>query len=197
MTTLERFLKIQPALNRKGAQKNTSVLWAGVANEYDALKTELDKITRNAQAVENLSGNELDELILRYTGIDRNFLETDNQRRLLLRALFYRDAIPSWCTVHSIKIAFSQWFGTCVAVRENEVETNLLSDGSFEALAVGPFSGLAADGEWNSTGGDDAEIADVETYEGNRVLVLEGDATVTTSIAVTTGPYIISAAFKG
>ncbi len=197
MTTTERFLRNQPALNRAGTQELTRAIWGGVAVEYDALQAEIDKITSLAVNVNNLSGDELDEVILRYVGIDRRQNESDAIRLSLLHALYLRENIPSWATVHSIRKVFRAWFpDSLIFIKENEIESadELIVDGGFESETVGvktsPF------GEWTPAGTEVA-IEDTDTFEGSRVLHGSGTGTVSCTKAVEAGTYMLSAAFKG
>ena len=197
MTTLERFLNNQPALNRSGPQTLTTAIWGGVAQEYDALQAEIDKITRNAANVANLGGDELDEVINRYLGIARMPSEPDASRLRLLNAMYLRNGVPSWMTVHSIRSVFRWWFDDAlIHVRENEIEAtdNLIEDGGFESFEAGekatPF------GEWTPSGATIA-LDLTGTFEANRVLHGVGTGSVSTAKAVVAGCYILSAAYKG
>lgn len=197
MTTLERFLKNQPALNRAGPQEFTRAIWGGIAEEYDALQAEIDKITSLAVNVNNLYGDELDEVILRYVGIDRRQNESDALRLNLLHALYIRENIPSWATVHSIRKVFRAWFpDTQIYIKENQIEADdeLITDGGFEGETVGVKT--APFGEWTPAGTEVA-IEDTDTFEGSRVLHGNGTGTVSCTKAVTEGAYILSSAFMG
>lgn len=195
MATIDRFLSNHPALNRAGAQTFTRAIWGGVSLEYDAMLAELQKITVNAADVNNLSGDELDEVISRYIGIDRPVGEPDFSRFKILKAFYVRENIPSWATVHSIRRVFKNWFSeSLINIRENQIVTDLITDGDFEAFDVEtktvPF------GEWTPSGTSIA-IDSLETYEGSRVLHGVGTGAVSCTKAVTSGPYILFSAYKG
>lgn len=195
MTTLERFLQNHPAFNRAGSQELTTAVWGGIAQEFDALKIEIKKITQDAEDVENLAGDELDEVILAFTGIARMQDESDAMRLRLLNALFLRGEDKSWNTVHSIRQVFRWWFADeFITIKENEIVANEITDGGFETETVGEKT--TTFGEWTPYG-TSIYIENADTFEGARVLHAEGDGWLSCEKAVTAGMYILSFAYKG
>lgn len=194
-TSLDRFLANHPALNRAGSQELTIAVWGGIAQEFDAMKAETNKLTRDAVNVRNLFGDELDEVIARFVGIDRMRGEPDSLRLSLLDAFFLRKEVPSWATVHSIRKVFRYWFADeYINIREGEVETNLVADGDFESFDAGTKTG--AFGNWTPYG-TSISIEMVDTFEGSRVLHGINDARASFTKAVTAGTYMLSFAYKG
>lgn len=195
MTTLERFLSNQPALMRSGTQGITTAIWGGVADEYDNLRAELDKITLNALTVDSLSGDELDEVIQRVLGIARLLNESDASRLRLLKAIYLRENIPSWATVHAIRRVFRWWFNDdLIYINENDVEANLIDDGDFEPFEVGVKT--EAFGNWTPIG-NMVSIEDTQVFEGSRVLRLVNEGRADTTMELSAGAYILSFFYKG
>lgn len=195
MTTLERYLNNHPALTKNGTQEYFAAVWGGVAVQYDALRAEIDKITINAIDVANLSGGELDEVVQRFTGIRRLVGEEDSALLRLLDALFVRNNIPSWTTVHGIRRVFSYFApSNLINIIENEIETNLIADGEFESFTVGVKS--APFGSWTPSGSS-ISIDGSGAFQGAKCLHGVGTGTVYTSAAATAGCFVVSAAHKG
>lgn len=197
MTTLERFLRNHPALNRSGPQTLTAAIWGGIAQEFDALQAEIDKITTQAVDINNLAGDELDEVIELFIGIPRMQNESDASRLKLLKAFFIREGVPSWTTAHSIRKVYRNWFeDRYIHIRENEIESDaeLILDGGFESFEAGEKA--APFGEWTPSGSSIA-LDMAGTFEANRVLHGSGTGAVSTTKSVTAGCHILSSAYKG
>lgn len=173
----------------------TTAIWGGVADEYDKLRAELDKITLDAVTVDSLSGDELDEVILRVLGIARLLNESDASRLRLLKAIYLRENIPSWATVHAIRRVFRWWFDDdLIYINENDVETNLITDGDFEAFEVGEKTEVF--GSWTPIGST-VSIEDTQVFEGSRVLHTMNEGRVNNTMELSAGTYILSFFYKG
>lgn len=195
MTTLERFLLNHPALNRAGSQEMTTAVWGGIAQEYDALKAEISKITTNALSIDNLSADELDELIVRCIGIARLQNESDAMRLTLLKALFIRDNVPSWATVHSIRKVFRWWFpDNLIYIKEHEIETELITDGDFEPFDVGEKT--EAFGTWTPSGNTVSIVAS-GVFEGARALFAINGGVASNTQSLDAGTYVLSLFYRG
>jgi hypothetical protein len=194
-SSLTRFLADHSALNRASSQAYTSAIWGGVAQEFDTLQDEVDLITVDALDAYDLSGTELDEFIVRFSGINRLTGQADSDRKALLSALYYRAGLGSWMTAASIKAFFSYFFDAdLINIIENAVVTNLITDGTFESFVAGTMT--AAFGSFSPSG---ASIALISTgvYGGSVALHGIGTGSVKTSAAATAGCYIVSCAYRG
>lgn len=196
MDSLERFLSNHPRKNREGPQTLTRAVWGGIALEFDRMYDAIESVSRNAVHWENLEGDELDELIIRWTGIRRVEGESDESRRRLMRALFVRGGIPSWVTTHSIKKVFSYYFDPMtIRIVENAVEGNLISNGDFEAFPPGTKS--SPFGSWVPSGSS-ISVIDSDSFEALKSLQGVDTGAVYTDVTVASDiPHILLTPYKG
>lgn len=196
MSSLDLFLQNHPALNRDGAQVMTRAVWGGIAKEFDALKEQVKIVAIDPAEVGNISGEMLDELIMRTIGIPRITNESDESRIKLLYVFFRRAGALSWATPHSIKSAYSYYFPLqSVYVLENAIETDLLIEGSFEGVDYGektaPFS------SWVPSGSS-VEVVKSVGFQGAKSLKLTGTGAVYQDVSIAAaGPVVVSGAYKG
>lgn len=194
-TSLDRFLENHPAVNKEGSQEFTRAIWGGIAQEYDALKDQIKIVSADSAVLENVAGDMLDELALRFTGIPRVVNESDESRLKILFAFFRRSGQKSWATKHAIKGSLAHYFPVeSVNIMENAVETNQVLEGGFEAFDVGVKG--AQFGSWIPTG-TSIEIVTGASFHGAKSLKGVGTGAVSQSFSATAGALILSFAYRG
>lgn len=195
MASLDKFLADHPAVNRQGDQKYTTAVWGGVSQEYDALKAQVKIVSSDSESVDNISGDMLDELILRFTGIPRATNQLDNSRLKTLFAFYRRSGRKSWATPHAIIGAYLYYFPrNRMFLLENAVETNLVTYSGFEEFEQGVVTGPF--GDWTPSGSA-VEIVSAESLQGSRCVKLSGTGNITQSITLASGCSIVTTPYRG
>lgn len=196
MGSLERFLSRMPAKNRQGSQELTRAIWGGIAQEHDALKTNIAVVSRHSEKLENIGGDMLDELTVRTTGFERLQGEGDKNYRKMMYAFFRRNKNKSWATKWVLIDALSYFVNKdTIHFFDNWIETNLLLDNDFEAIEAGEYA--APFGAWTPLGG--SVFVDVtDTFQEARCLRVPGAAMVRQDVAIgSAGAYVLIVPFKG
>jgi hypothetical protein len=137
-----------------------------VANELEYVKGFIDYITRSG-IIDEFYGEYLDRVVYYFTGIRRIPGEDDAYLRIRFKSLIHRRYNPSWITKWMIRDVFSYFVSEeGMYVIENYIETNLITDPSFElnpALNWTKYEPGSATIIWNTSemfdGGKCAEMA--------------------------------------
>lgn len=195
MTTLDRFLENHPAVNREGSQELTTAVWGGIAQEFDTLKGQVKVVSSDSSALENISGDMLDEVVLRTTGITRLMNESDESRMKILYAFFRRSGQLSWGTRHAIKGALAYYFPIeTINIIENAIEVNSIAEGGFELFDSGVKT--AQFGSWIPSGAS-IEIELMNSFHGTKSLKGTGSGAVYQDIIAAAGALVLSFAYRG
>jgi hypothetical protein len=195
MNTLDRFLENHPAVNREGTQEMTRAIWGGIAQEYDLLKEQIKIVSSDSAILENIKGDMLDELVIRFIGTQRVTDEGDESRLKTLYALFRRAGQLSWETKHAIRGAFSYYFPIeTINILENAIETNIVQGGDFEEFEAGVKT--TTFGSWTPTG-TSIEIEISEAYHGVKSVRGTGTGSVSQTVSALSGTNIITFAYRG
>lgn len=193
--SLDTFLENHPALNRNGSQELTRAIWGGIAQEYDLMREQVKEVTARPAVLENITGDMLDEVVLRFIGVQRITNEDDASRMKLMYAFFRRNGAGSWATPHAIRGSLSYYFpSTSIYILENVIESNLITEGGFEGFTAGIQ--VAPFGDWVPSGAD-IEVLGSDSFQGTNCLKGTGTGTVAQTVAVTTGAAILTTAWLG